>query len=164
MSRIEIVLMSCSSEETQALGREIGLRVGPGAVIALYGDLGSGKTALVQGLARGIGVPEDEVVTSPTYTLINEYSGHHPLYHIDLYRLDNAVDFDGIGLDEALYGDGVAAVEWAERLHGEALSGHLAVYLHMESVGPDRRRIRLIPHGPEMVNLLKDLKNVLKEK
>jgi len=115
-------------------------------------------------LARGIGVPEDEVVTSPTYTLINEYSGRHPFYHIDLYRLDSTVDFEEIGLEEALYGEGVAAVEWAERLHNEALSEHLDVHLYLDSADPDRRRIRLMAYGSETVNLLRDLKNILKEK
>lgn len=157
-----LVLESPSPEATRDLGREIGLRVGPGAIIALYGDLGSGKTVLVQGLARGLGVPEEIYVTSPTYTLINEYPGRCPLYHIDLYRLEEGGDAADIGLEEALYGSGVAAVEWAERCREEAFTEYLAV--HIEAALGDRRRIRLVPHGPGMVNLVNDLENVLKEK
>jgi tRNA threonylcarbamoyladenosine biosynthesis protein TsaE len=162
MSPAVLTLVSQSPETTRDLGREIGLRVGPGAIIALYGDLGSGKTVLVQGLARGLGVPENYYVTSPTYTLINEYPGRCPLYHIDLYRLDAGVGFADIGLDDALYGGGVAAVEWAERCSEGAFSDYLAVYL--ETAGEDRRGIRLMAHGPGMVKLVNDLEHVFKEK
>jgi len=162
MNRTGVTLLSRSPGETHDLSREIGLRAGPGTIIALYGDLGSGKTAFVQGLARGLGVPEEYYVTSPTYTLINEYPGRCPLYHIDLYRLDGAADFEDIGLDEALYGDGVSAIEWAERFHADALSGYLAV--HIEAVGEDRREIRLVAHGSEVVNLVSDVEKVFKEK
>lgn len=162
MSPEGLALVSPSPEKTRDLGREIGLRVGPGAIIALYGDLGSGKTVLVQGLARGLGVPEEACVTSPTYTLINEYPGRCPLYHIDLYRLEGRVELTDIGLEEALYGSGVAAVEWAERCREDAFTEYLAV--HLEAAFGDRRKIRLIPHGPGMINLVNDLENVLKEK
>lgn len=162
MSRAAVTLLSRSPDETHDLGREIGLRVRPGTIIALYGDLGSGKTAFVQGLARGLGVPEEYYVTSPTYTLINEYPGRCPLYHIDLYRLDAAADFEDIGLDDALYGDGVSAIEWAERFHAGALLEYLAV--HLETAGENRREIRLVAHGLEIVNLVSDLEKVFKEK
>lgn len=162
MSRDAVILHTRSPDETRELSREIGLRIGPGAIIALYGDLGSGKTAFVQGLARGLEVPGEYYVTSPTYTLINEYPGRCPLYHIDLYRLDATADFEDIGLDEALYGEGVAAIEWAERFHPDALLEYLAV--HIETVGEERREIRLTAHGSAMVNLVNDLEKAFKEK
>jgi tRNA threonylcarbamoyladenosine biosynthesis protein TsaE len=162
MSPDGLTLVTRSPDETQSLGRAIGRRAGPGCIIALYGDLGSGKTVFVQGVARGLEVPEEYYVTSPTYTLINEYRGRCPLYHVDLYRLEGAVDFEDIGLDDVLYGDGAAAVEWSERLPADALGDHLAV--HIEAEGGNRRRIRLTAHGPGAALLVNDLKLNVKEK
>ena len=90
---------------TRALGRAIGEQLSRAMVVALYGDLGSGKTVLVQGLARGLAVPEDYPVTSPSYTLINEYPGRLTLYHVDLYRLAGVSDFEDIGLFDILDGE-----------------------------------------------------------
>lgn len=155
MIRKTLVFTTNSPGQTHALGRDIGLRIPPDAVILLYGDLGSGKTAFVQGLARGIGVPEEYYVTSPTYTLINEYPGRCPLFHIDLYRLNTAEGFDDIGLDDVLSGDGVKAIEWAERLQADPFSDVLAVRL--ESTGELRREIRLTGHGAAMADWLNEL-------
>jgi len=102
-----------SPEETRSLASALAARLKPGDVLALHGDLGAGKTCFIQGLARALDV--DQPVSSPTYTLVNEYKGTLPLYHIDLYRLrhaDEALDF---GLDEYLDGAGITAIEWAER-------------------------------------------------
>ena len=101
-----------NEEETSALAERFGASLRAGDVILLYGDLGAGKTAFVRGLARGLGAPPAEV-TSPTFTLVQEYRGRLPLYHADLYRLESH-EVDDLGLEE-LAADGVLAVEWAER-------------------------------------------------
>ncbi len=107
---------SHSPEETIHFGTQLGKRLFPGAVIALSGDLGSGKTCLVQGIARGLNVPEGLYVTSPTYTLVNEYHGRLTLFHIDVYRLEGSSDLEDIGFDEILAADGVTVIEWAEKI------------------------------------------------
>ncbi len=140
-----------SLEETHALGRQMGSLMQAGTVIALTGDLGSGKTSFVQGLARGLDVPEDYYITSPTYTLINEYPGRCPLFHADLYRLDNSVDFEEIGLYEILHEQGVVAIEWADRLHKDVLADHLAV--HLEILDDESREIRIASNGTEADDL-----------
>jgi tRNA threonylcarbamoyladenosine biosynthesis protein TsaE len=103
--------------QTVDLGRALGRHLNHGITLFLIGDLGSGKTAFAQGLARGLDVPLSYAVTSPTYTLVNEYPGRLPFFHVDLYRLPAPVDPDEIGLRELFAEDGVVAVEWARRLH-----------------------------------------------
>jgi tRNA threonylcarbamoyladenosine biosynthesis protein TsaE len=108
-----------SELETAALGRELGATLSAGDVVLLVGDLGAGKTAFVRGLAEGLGVDRDEV-SSPTFTLVQEYRGGRlPLFHVDLYRLDDPREIDDLGLDE-IAEDGVLAIEWAEKLAGNA--------------------------------------------
>lgn len=116
-----------SAEETRKLGRFLGERLVPGSVVALYGDLGSGKTCLAQGIARGLDVPEQVPVTSPTYTFINEYPGRIPLYHMDLYRVTGPSDLEEIGFYECLHGQGASLIEWACRLEPRDLYDHLRV-------------------------------------
>ena len=103
-------------EETQALGEKLGKTLKQGDVIALIGDLGTGKTCMTQGIVRGVGIAADEIVSSPSYILINEYSGTIPIYHIDLYRLENSEEIAELGLSEYVEGDGICIVEWAERM------------------------------------------------
>jgi len=108
-----------SEEETAAVGRELAATLSAGDALLLYGDLGAGKTAFVRGLAEGLGVHRDEV-SSPTFTLIQEYRGGRlPLFHVDLYRIDDPRELDELGLDEIAV-DGVLAIEWAEKLTGDA--------------------------------------------
>jgi len=104
-----------SESQTAAVGSALAATLSAGDAILLYGDLGAGKTAFVKGLAEGLGVPRDEV-SSPTFTLIQEYRGGRlPLFHVDLYRLDDPREIEDLGLDE-IAGDGVLAIEWAEKL------------------------------------------------
>ena len=108
-----------SPEETEALGRRLAARLAPGTVIAYTGDLGAGKTAFTRGLARGLGITEP--VTSPTFTIVNEYeSGRLPLFHFDLYRLGSPEELFDIGWEDYLDRGGVCAVEWSENA-GDAL-------------------------------------------
>lgn len=128
-----------SEDETRERAARLARELGAGSVVLLSGDLGAGKTVFVRGLAAGLGIDPDDV-TSPTFTLVHEYTGGRlPLVHVDLYRLENA-EFDDIGLDPDLANRGVVAVEWAERL-SRPLSG--AIQIRIEDAGADSRRIRL---------------------
>ena len=103
-----------NTDETLKLGEIIGKSLNPGSIIALVGDLGAGKTVLVKGIAKGLGV--DEEPNSPTFVIMNSYEGRMPLYHFDLYRLSDEDELVGIGYEEYFFGDGVTAVEWADRV------------------------------------------------
>ena len=130
-------ILTASEEETSAAGERLGASLQAGAVVLLYGDLGAGKTAFVRGLARGIGAPDEEV-TSPTFTIVQEYPGRVTLYHVDLYRLEER-EVDDLGLEELVLGDGIVAIEWAERWRGRP---HDAIEVRIEDSGEDARRIR----------------------
>jgi len=126
-----------SPAQTEAVGEKLGQVLSPGTVIAYRGDLGAGKTAFTRGLARGLGATEP--VTSPTYTIVNEYlSGRMPLFHFDMYRLSSADDLFDIGWDDYLERGGVCAVEWSENVE-DALEDPITVT--MEKLGEDSRRI-----------------------
>lgn len=128
-----------SPEETENIGQALGKILPAGSVIAYRGDLGAGKTAFTRGLARGLGYPEP--VTSPTYTIVNEYlGGRLPLFHFDMYRLASAEDLWDIGWEDYLDRNGVCAVEWSENVE-EALEG--AVSVTIERLGEDDRRISI---------------------
>jgi tRNA threonylcarbamoyladenosine biosynthesis protein TsaE len=115
--------ISASPEATETLGRRLGEIIVPPALLLLRGDLGAGKTCFVRGLARGLGVPVDEPVTSPTYALMHHYQGRHDLYHFDLYRLSGWADLVEIGFDEYVEAGKIAVVEWSERADGAGLEG-----------------------------------------
>jgi len=131
--------ISHSPAETEALGESWGRVITNGTVVALSGDLGAGKTQLVRGLARGLGVTAR--VHSPTFTLVNEYSGGRlRLFHLDLYRLETAEQIHGAGLEEFLRPDGVAVIEWAERMIGR----HATTSIQQPPyAGPRVRRVSL---------------------
>lgn len=134
--------ITVSLEETHDLGYKTGLGLQHGCVIALNGELGSGKTAFVQGLARGLGVPPTTYITSPSYTLINQYAGRLTLYHLDLYRLETLGDLEYLGLDEMLEPGAVLAIEWASRLPQDYLKAHLSITI--TCLDADARRIELM--------------------
>ena len=148
-------LTTRTADETQKLGQTIGKWIERPLVIGLTGDLGSGKTAFVQGLAEGLEVPGQYYITSPTFTLINEYPGRLPLFHIDLYRLEDSGDLQDLGLDELLYDQAVFAIEWAEKMSDELPAGHLA--MTFEITADDYRKISLIAYGRSPADLVKAL-------
>jgi tRNA threonylcarbamoyladenosine biosynthesis protein TsaE len=128
-----------SEPETAAVGRALAARLAPGSVVLLYGDLGAGKTAFVRGLAEGLGVKRD-AVSSPTFTLMQEYRGGRlPLFHVDLYRLDDPREIDDLGLDE-IAEDGVLAIEWAEKL---ARPPQDAITVQLEHAAGDARNLSI---------------------
>ena len=128
-----------SPEETEAVGAALGKRLHAGAVIAYQGDLGAGKTAFTRGVACGLGAKES--VTSPTYTIVNEYlSGKYPLFHFDMYRLASSDDLFDIGWEDYLDRGGVCAVEWSENV-ADAMEG--AIMVTIEKLDEDSRRITI---------------------
>jgi len=143
-------LLSRSPEETQALGQVLGLAARPGDLFLLWGELGSGKTCLVQGIARGLGVRDS--VRSPTFVLVAEHLGRLMLYHIDLYRLDDPREVQDLGLDDYLEGDGLCVVEWADRAMPAFPEDHLLVELQLRS--RRQRMLRLISRGSRYAELL----------
>jgi tRNA threonylcarbamoyladenosine biosynthesis protein TsaE len=137
-----------SPQETEALGQKLGQKLPAGTVIAYRGDLGAGKTAFTRGLARGLGIQDP--VTSPTYTIVNEYlGGRVPLFHFDMYRLHSADDLFDIGWDDYLERQGICAVEWSENV-AEALEDPLVVTIC--KTGEESRKITL-EGGPQIADL-----------
>ena len=126
-------------EQTEAVGQALGAVLTPGCVLAYTGDLGAGKTAFTRGLARGLGARD--TVTSPTYTIVNEYlSGRLPLFHFDMYRLSSSDDLWDIGWEDYLDRNGVCAVEWSENVE-DAMEG--AIRICIEKTGEEARRITI---------------------
>ena len=135
MERFPTKRVSSSPEETEAIGRDLGLALKPGAVVALTGGLGAGKTCLTRGIAAALGI--DENITSPTYTIVSEYPAGArgiPLYHIDAYRLSGDEDFENTGAGEYVGTGGVTIIEWSDRIP--------------RSVPPDALRIEIAISGP----------------
>lgn len=137
-----------SPEETEAVGAALGAVLKPNTVLAYQGDLGAGKTAFTRGLARGLGAKDR--VTSPTYTIVNEYlSGRLPLFHFDMYRLESADDLWDIGWEDYLLRGGICAVEWSENV-ADALEE--PVYVRLEKLGENTRRIT-VEGGEDLADL-----------
>lgn len=133
-----------SPDATVVLGEHIAGALERGDVLALYGDLGAGKTHLVKGIARGFGVDPEEV-TSPTFTLIQEYATDPPLYHLDVYRIEHTAELERMGVDEYLHGNGICVVEWPERME-DMLPTH-SIRLRLSHVDSVRRRVELVTIG-----------------
>ena len=132
------VVVTASERETFTLGENLARTLKPGTFVLLHGDLGAGKTALVRGIAAGLGADPDDV-SSPTFVLVQHYKGRVPLTHVDLYRLENSAAIDDLGLEEMADG-GVVAIEWAERLPRE-LGGSVTV--RIDDLGENSRRITI---------------------
>jgi tRNA threonylcarbamoyladenosine biosynthesis protein TsaE len=142
-------------EQTWRVAEQLGLRLGAGDTVCLYGDLGAGKTSFSYGIALGLEVKE-KYITSPTFAFVNEYAGRVPLYHIDLYRLRGADELDSIGFEEYLGSDGVTVIEWAERAEDELPEERLSVYLTY--VDESRREIAFLGEGQRYQKLVDDLR------
>ena len=124
-----------------ALGERLAAHFRTGDIVALYGDLGAGKTHLVKGVAQALGVPSEQV-SSPTFTLVHEYAGEHPIYHIDAYRVEDPDEFYELGYEDYFYGDGVCLIEWPARI--KALLPDATIRLRLTHQGGDHRRIEQI--------------------
>ncbi len=151
-------LRSESPEETQRLGTVLGRLAQPGDLFMLVGGLGAGKTCLTQGIAWGLDIAG--YATSPTFVVINQYLGRLPLYHIDLYRLDSIEEVVDLGLDDYLYGNGVCAVEWADKAMNVLPPEHLLVEINY--VSDTVRNLVLNPSGERYVKMVSQYKPGLK--
>lgn len=159
-----IKITTGSPEDTRWFGEIIGHHIDQKTIISLSGDLGAGKTVFVQGLARGLDVPPDYYVTSPTYTLVNEYPGRLNLIHADLYRIAGGIagasELEDIGFEEFYDSDGVIVVEWADRLAPGALAEDFSISITM--VDDLARNFILFFHGRKKPNLIQHLKKTFK--
>ena len=134
-----VEIVSPSAEATEAAGERLGATLGPGAVVALTGELGAGKTCFVQGLVRGLGATAR--ATSPTFVLVNQYRGRVPIHHVDAYRTNSMTELIDLGLNELLGGEGVTIVEWADKL--TPLLPPDTIHVHIAGVGDERRTITI---------------------
>ena len=138
--------------ETQELGRRLGEGLFPGAVVALVGPLGAGKTHFTRAVCEGLGVPNSRVVTSPTFVLIQEYEGRHPIAHFDAYRLKSSRDFAELGVEEYFAEPWVSLVEWADRVEAALPSEHLRVTI--EVTGETSRTFHVESNGAAYAELI----------
>ncbi len=142
-----------SAEETQFIASKLSEYLVPGSVITLEGDLGIGKTVFTQGIAKGLGI--QQVVNSPTFTIIKEYIGKFPLYHMDVYRLDG--DHEDLGFEEYFFGEGITVIEWASIIKEYLPEEYLKIKL--EQIDGDQRRITFMPKGERYEKLCKEFFN-----
>ena len=134
-----------SPEQTMHLGRICGAMLPPGSVIALIGDLGSGKTVFVKGVAQGVGVIDEKEITSPSFVLVNEYQGRLPITHVDLYRLHHRREVEDLGWEELISSSGVTLIEWAEKVLPLLPKERMEV--HFEWVNAVERKLMLVGRG-----------------
>ena len=151
---------SGSVEDTQAFGERLGRLLQPGDVVALFGELGSGKTTLIQGIAHGLG-RNPTTIKSPTFVLLREYPGAVPLIHIDGYRLDGAAAVSWLDLDLIFSPHKITLIEWAERFAGVLPDHHVDVRL--SHVSTNRRRVLMAPSSPRTVELITQLTTISRQ-
>jgi tRNA threonylcarbamoyladenosine biosynthesis protein TsaE len=151
--------ISHSPEETLQLGKSLGSSLISGDIILLNGDLGAGKTHLTQGICYGVGLEESSYIRSPTFTLINEYQGKLPIYHIDLYRIDSLEEIYSLGLEEILFNQGITIIEWAEKLRSPKNNKNLIlniqdrIEINIEIVSESEREFTFNTFFPESRSL-----------
>ncbi len=150
-----MVIYTQSATETVQIGKRLGKLLRAGDVIALVGELGSGKTHLIKGLAAGVGVERSNRIASPSFTLIHEYQGRIPFFHVDLFRLATEEEAEELGLEEYFVRGGVTAIEWADKI-AELLPKEL-IWINLRSLGAEARVIRLRGKGKRCEELVKGL-------
>lgn len=151
-------VITSSPEQTWQIGQMLGKLLAAGDTVCLYGDLGAGKTNFAYGIAQGLEVKE-QYITSPTFTFVNEYQGRVPLYHMDLYRLHEPGELEGIGFEEYIDSDGVTVIEWAERAENELPAQGLSVYL--TAVDEKCRELGFLAEGERYEKMVEELKRNL---
>ncbi|MCX5913337.1 MAG: tRNA (adenosine(37)-N6)-threonylcarbamoyltransferase complex ATPase subunit type 1 TsaE [Deltaproteobacteria bacterium] len=147
--------------ETIRLGKSLGELLRPGDVVALIGDLGAGKTTLAKGIATGAGVEDESEVTSPSFVLVNEYQGRFPIYHADLYRLQEAREVEDLGWEEFIFGEGISLLEWAEKIPGILPEERIEVRIFW--IGPAERKFLIAGKGAQAKNILRVMRKWEKE-
>ena len=148
-------VISRSAEHTRGLGVRLGKLLQGGEIVGLIGELGTGKTCFVRGLTEGLGVSQETWIRSPTFTLVNEYHGRLPIYHIDLYRIDSTGELEELNLREYLYSNGVSLIEWFEYFPAGEIEDHLEVELAYRE--GSKRQLTFFPHGARYEDLVKAL-------
>ena len=141
-----------NEEKTREIGSKLGELLTPKSVICLIGDLGAGKTTMTQSLARSLGV--DDYITSPTFTIVNEYEGKMPLYHFDVYRIGSSEEMYDIGFDEYIDGEGVCIIEWANLIEDILPDEYLYIEMNYKETG---REMILTPKGEKYEEIVKEL-------
>jgi tRNA threonylcarbamoyladenosine biosynthesis protein TsaE len=149
-------VVSHSSAQTRSWGGKLGKLLKGGEIIGLVGELGTGKTCFVRGMAEGLDVGPDAWIRSPTFTLINEYHGRLAVYHIDLYRVGSREELEGLNLRECLYSDGVSVVEWFDRLPADEVNEYLEVKLAYAN--GNQRQLMFTPRGKRYEQIVEGLK------
>lgn len=149
------VLKTSSARETEAVGEHLGSLARRGDVFCLFGNLGAGKTCLARGIARGLGV--EDYVTSSTFTLINEYQGRLPLFHMDVYRLEGPEELEDLGYEEYFYGDGVTVLEWPERVMDLLPEERLDIHISAVEEDNNTRLVTLEGRGEKYDHLVREL-------
>ncbi|MEN6623763.1 MAG: tRNA (adenosine(37)-N6)-threonylcarbamoyltransferase complex ATPase subunit type 1 TsaE [Smithella sp.] len=152
-----ISIITCNADETFSLGHTIGEKLQSGDILALSGELGSGKTCFTGGIARGLGVSENYQITSPTFTLINEYPAKYPLFHFDVYRLNDYSDLDDLGYEEVISGKGIVIIEWAEKI--ASVIPKWAFWVNFEYIDENKRKITIKGPLDRMKEICKDIEN-----
>jgi tRNA threonylcarbamoyladenosine biosynthesis protein TsaE len=150
-----LVIQTNSTSETIRVGKRLGRLLQRGDVVALVGELGTGKTHFIKGLAEGVGIEKAAYVSSPSFTLINEYPGRITFYHIDLFRLQSENEAVGLGLEEYIRGDAVTAIEWADKISSLLPEELLLVKIHY--TGKHSRTLEIIGKGVRYQKLVKGL-------
>jgi tRNA threonylcarbamoyladenosine biosynthesis protein TsaE len=151
-------ILSSSPRQTKSWGKRVGKLLEGGEIIGLIGELGTGKTCFVRGLAEGLGIGPEAWIRSPTFTLINEYHGRLPLYHIDLYRLGDRHEMEGLGLRDYLYSDGASVIEWFDHLPADEVEEYLEIKLEYADADGNGRQLTLTAHGERCEKLLEEFK------
>ncbi len=152
-----MIFKTHNSLQTRQLGEKLGSVLPAGSILALVGESGAGKTCLAQGIIKGLGVL-DTYITSPSYTLINEYYGRYPVFHFDLYRLSGLPEVEELGVEEYFFGQGIAIIEWADKVR-ELLPPHY-MEIKLDKIEETVRRIELIPRGENYRNLVNQISHV----
>ena len=147
-------ITSNSPDETIEFGRRLGSQLKGGEVVALCGPLGSGKTHLIKGIAAGAGAGDQKRINSPTFVIVNEYSGRLDIYHIDAYRLNSVSEFEMLGFDDFCYPQSVVLIEWADRVES-ALQDLHCLRIEIEHAGPTTRKIH-VKNIPDYINIQAD--------
>ena len=151
----KVVFQTKSTSETIRLGKRIGGLLRPGDVVALAGELGAGKTQFIKGLAEGAGVGKPTYISSPSFTLINEYPGRVPFYHVDLFRLERENEAEELGLEDYYQGEGITAIEWADKI--PSLLPKVLLLIHIAYTGKNTRSLEITGKGRRFEELLSEL-------
>lgn len=141
-----------NEQETGEVGYRLGQLLNKGDVVCLIGDLGAGKTTITKSIAKALEV--DDYITSPTFTIVNEYDGKYPLYHFDVYRISSSEDMYEIGFEEYLYGEGICIIEWANLIEDMLPEEYMSIELNYKDEG---REMILTPYGDHYENIVKEI-------